>query len=51
MANIPVGVLVIVAEHGKRQAVLISSSVAEHYLKYSKNSCVVLAIAISMVSA
>jgi len=51
VANIPVGMLIVVAEHWKRQAVLILSAAAEHYLKYSKNSCVVLAIAILIVSA
>lgn len=51
VADIPVGRLIIVAEHWKRQAVLVLSLMAEHHLKYSKNSCGVLAVAILIVSA
>lgn len=39
VADIPIGRLIIVAEHWKRQAVLVLSVMAEHHLKYSKNSC------------
>jgi len=50
VANTPVGSLIIVAEHWKRQALLILSAMAEYYLKYSKNSCGVLAVAVLVVS-